>query len=81
MTGLRAFLSGLLYGVNRILFALILAHFTQGAFMAYRAYVTGDLSLIGVTAFCTVVVLVCAWRIYKIHKQGSELRVVMDKKL
>lgn len=78
MTGLRAFLGGLLYGVNHILFALILGHFIQGAFMAYRAYVTGDLSLIVVTAFCTVVVFVCVWRIYKIHKQGCELRDVMD---
>lgn len=81
MTELRAFLSGLLYGANRVFFALILAHFIQSAFMAYRAYVTDDLSLIGVTAFCTVVVFVCAWRIYKVNKQSHDLREVMAEKL
>jgi len=79
MNAFRAFLGGLLYGVNRVLLVLILAHFIQGAFMAYRAYVTGDLSLIGVVAFCTAVVFVCAWRIYRTVKQSRELREVLSE--
>ncbi len=47
--------------------------------MAYRAYVTGDLSLIGVVAFCTAVVFVCAWRIYRTVKQSRELREVLSE--
>lgn len=77
MSWLRAFLSGLLCSVNRFLFALILVHFIQGAFIAYRAYVKNDLSPIGVIVLCVVVAFVCASRIYKIHKQGRELKDVI----
>lgn len=79
MNAFRAFLGDVLYGVNRFLLVLILAHLFQGASMAYRAYVTGDLSLIGVVAFCTVVVFVCAWRIYRTVKQSRELREVLSE--
>jgi len=79
MNEFQAFLSGLLYGANRLLFILVVAHFGQGAFMAYKAHTTGNLSLLGVTAFCSVVVLVCAWRIYRVIKQSREIRAIVEE--
>lgn len=79
MKGFYAFSIALVYGVNKMLIALVPANFIQGALMANRAYMTGKLSLIGTISFCVVVSLVCVWHIYIIHKHDRELMGAINK--
>ena len=74
MNNIRAYLGGLLYGLNRALFVLILAHLGQGLFMACHSYTTGNLSFLWGIALCSAVVLICLWRIYRSLKIGANIR-------
>lgn len=62
---LRGFIAGLIHAPSKLLLVLVIAHLIQGVVLGSEAFRAGKLSHWSLLAFLTIVVVVCAWRIYK----------------